>query len=276
MASFDEVIPPGKAGTIKASVHTSAYKGQITKQITVTHDDKSQGPIQLVLTANIVGSVDVLPYAALQLTRKRAGFEKPAQLIIRKDPTEKGDLTLSSLQASVPWIKASSRKVNAAEAPVEGLPAAQPGDVVVSVQATGQPPVGSHSETVSFKTGLSREPEVKIPVTVFVQAAVTLQPQELILTPSQQATDTASGQVLAAIRDDIDMKTVTAKSDSDAFAVRIDPSGSAGFRLLVDWNAKGKHPAMATTVHVKAGKETFDLPVRVNVVKTAQAGAPAN
>ena len=57
MASFDEVVPPGKAGSIRASVHTTTYRGPISKQVTVEHDDKSQGPVQLTLSANIVGSV---------------------------------------------------------------------------------------------------------------------------------------------------------------------------------------------------------------------------
>ena len=65
MASFDEVVPPGKAGSIKASVHTGNYKGSIGKSITVTHDDPTQGPITVNLLAKIVGSVEVLPYPAL-------------------------------------------------------------------------------------------------------------------------------------------------------------------------------------------------------------------
>jgi hypothetical protein len=65
VASFDEVVPPGKAGSIKASVHTGNYKGSIGKSITVTHDDPTQGPITVNLLAKIVGSVEVLPYPAL-------------------------------------------------------------------------------------------------------------------------------------------------------------------------------------------------------------------
>jgi hypothetical protein len=264
VASFDEVVPPGKAGSIKASVHTASYKGPIGKQVTVTHDDKSQGPIQLTLQANIVGSVDVLPFPALQLAKKRRGFATPALLIVRKDATEKGSLEFAELGASAPWIKTSSRKVTAAEDPVEGLPAAQPGDIVVSVQVQGEPPVGNHSETISFKTGLPREPKVSVPVTVYIPAALTFQPQELTLVPAPGSTDHATGEVLTAIRDDIDIKNVTVKSDSPAFTVRIDPSGSQAFRLFVDWTRKGKHPATETKIHARAGKESVDLPVRVN------------
>ena len=263
MASFDEVVPPGKAGSIKTSVHTTSYKGQIGKQITVTHDDKSQGPIQLNIMANIVGSVEVLPYPALQLARKRRGFDTPAQLIVRQDTTEQGKLAMRELAASAKWLKVTSREVKADEPPTEGIPAAKAGDVIVSVLADPDTPVGNHTESITFTTGLKREPKVTIPVTAFVQGPVTLQPTDLILNPTSGETAVASGVVLAALRDDIDPKTVTVKSESSAFSVRMDPSGAQAFRLLVDWSGKGKNPAKSTVIHVRAGKDSVDLPVRV-------------
>ena len=263
MASFDEVVPPGKAGSIRASVHTTTYRGPISKQVTVEHDDKSQGPVQLTLSANIVGSVEILPFPGLQLARRRRGFATPALLIVRQDVTEKGTLAMSDLAISAPWLKVSSRKVTADEGPTEGLPAAKPGDLILSVQAEDSAPVGSHVENLTFKTGLTREPAVTIPVTVYVQPVVSLQPNELILNPAADSKQTASGQVLAALRDDVDPKSVTVKSESKDFSVRIDPSGAQAFRLLVDWSGKGKHAATSTKIHVSAGKETIDLPVRI-------------
>jgi hypothetical protein len=238
--------------------------------VTVTHDDPSQGPIQLNVQANIVGSVEILPFPSLQLARRRRGFDKPALLIVRKDSTEQGTLNFEGLTSSVPWIKVSARTVTAQEPAVEGLPAALPGDVVLSVQAQADAPIGNHTENLTFMTGLAREPKVTVPVTVYVQGPVTLQPTELILTPAADATNSASGQVLAALREDVDVKSVTASADSNAFSVRIDPSGAQAFRLLVDWTGKGKHPAMDTKIHVRVGKETIDLPVRVNPPKAAQ------
>ena len=263
VATFDPLVPPGETGKIRASVRTAAYRGPITKQVTVEHDDKSQGPVQLTISANIVGSVEILPYAGLQLTRRRQGFLTPATLIVRQDATEKGALAMSDLAVSAPWLKITSRKVTADEAPTEGLPAAKPGDVILSVQAEKSAPVGSHVETLTFKTGLTREPAVTIPVTVYVQPVVSLQPNELVLNPAADSKQTASGQVLAALRDDVDPKSVTVKSESKDFSVRIDPSGAQAFRLLVDWSGKGKHAATSTKIHVSAGKETIDLPVRI-------------
>jgi len=270
VASFDGVVPPGKAGSIRASIHTANYKGAIAKSIAVTHDDASQGPINLTVTARIVGSVEILPYPALQLARRRRGFLTPAKLLVRKDETEQGTLAFEGLAASVPWLKVSARKVTAEEPPVEGLPAAKPGDILLSVQADGAP-VGSNVVNVTFKTGLPREPLVTIPVTVSVPPAVTMQPNDLILNPTPDQPAGASGQVLVSVRDDLDPKTVTVTSDAPAFAVRVDPQGERAFRLIVDWPGKGKHPPTKTTIHIRVGGETIDLPVRVNLSRAESA-----
>jgi hypothetical protein len=268
VASFDEVIPPGKAGTIRASIHTANLKGPIGKSITVTHDDTTQGPITLGVTAKVVGSVDAFPLAALQLARHRRGFENPAKLLLRKDATEQGTLAVSGVVASAPWLKASARKVAAAELPVDGIPAAQPGDFVLSVQAEA-PPAGSHTENVTFKTGLPREPKITIPVTVSVPPPVTVQPSALALTPAADAPEGATGQVLASIREDLDPKTLSFRSDDPAFVVRADPPGERAFRLIVTWAGKGPKTSDVTTVHIKVGAETVDLPVRIE-----RGGAP--
>src|SRR5262245_46116099 len=100
--------------------------------------------------AKIVGSVEVLPYPAMQIGRQSRGFKTPALLLVRKDSTEEGALALTALTASSAWLKVSSRKVAGDEPAVEGIPAAVAGDVVVSVQAVDAP-VGTHAETLTFK-----------------------------------------------------------------------------------------------------------------------------
>jgi hypothetical protein len=270
VASFDEVIPPGKAGTIRASIHTASLKGPIGKSITVTHDDTTQGAIVLGVNAKVVGSVDIFPFAGLQLARHRRGFENPAKLLLRKDATEQGTLAVNGLVASASWLKAAARKVTVAELPVDGIPAAQPGDVVLTVQAEAAP-VGSHMENVTFKTGLSREPQLTIPVTVNVQPAVTLQPAELTLAPAPDSPEGATGQVLASVREDLDPKTLTLRADAPAFVVRADPPGERAFRLIVTWSGKGPKTPATTTVHIKVGAESADLPVRVDRKGTPKA-----
>ncbi|HEX4825286.1 MAG TPA: hypothetical protein VFV19_13350 [Candidatus Polarisedimenticolaceae bacterium] len=271
MASFDEVVLPGQAGTIKASIHTTSYHGAIQKGITVNHDDGTQGSIMLSVKANIVGSVTVFPYPSLTIAPRMKGMKTPAFLLIRKDDSEKGDLVLDDLKASVPWINVSARKVTSPEPAIEGLPATAAGDYVLSVQAE-HPPVGGSSQTISFKTGLAREATFSIPVVVSVRAPIVVQPAELVLQPKAESPDSATGQVLASIRDDLDTKKVAVTSDDKAFVARIENPGERAFRVVVDWTKHGKKPALETKLHINAEGETTEVPVRV---ATPVAGLPS-
>jgi SAM-dependent methyltransferase len=109
---------------------------------------------------------------------------------------------------------------------------------------------------------------VRIPVMVMVQPPVYFQPNDLILGPRADASTGATGQVLASVREDLDPKTVVVSSDAAAFSVRVDPPGERAFRLVVDWVEKGKDSPTETKIHVRAGGETVDLPVRVLRNKT--------
>lgn len=273
MASFDEVVPPGQAGSIKVSIHTANYKGPIGKGITVTHDDTTQGPIMLSVKANVVGSAVVFPYPSLTLAPRMKGFKEPALLLIRRDETEKGTLDVTGLTASVPWLKTTLRKVAAPEAAVEGLPAAIPGDYVISV-LVDHAPVGSTAQSITFKTGLTRESQMTIPVMVTVRAPVILQPNELILQPKPDAADEATGQILAAVREDLDPKTLVVTADDKAFVVTLDPPGERAFKLVVAWKSKGKKTPTETKIHLRLGEDSVDLPVRVNLARVATGTTP--
>ena len=282
MASFDEVVPPGQAGKIRASIHTQNYRGTVSKSITVEHNDGSQPAQLLTVNLNIVGSVNVLPYPALALAPRMKGFGTPALLLVRRDDSETGALEVSDIAASVPWIKVGARKVSAPEPPVEGLPEAKPGDVVLTVQVEGNPPVGIHAESFSFKTGLAREPAVTIPVHVTLRAPVFIQPPELILSPNPDDPDRAAGESSATIREDLDPKTLSVTSGDPSFTFRIDPAGARAFRIFVDWAAKGTKTPTETELRFSVGTESLVLPVRVNLglresalkAKAAKAASP--
>ncbi len=41
--------------------------------------------------------------------------------------------------------------------------------------------------------------------------------------------------------------------------------------MIVDWAGKGEKPPTETTIHIRVGSETVDLPVRVNLGRMATA-----
>ncbi|HEX4825285.1 MAG TPA: DUF1573 domain-containing protein [Candidatus Polarisedimenticolaceae bacterium] len=262
VATFDAEVAPGATGKLKAEVHTVDYKGPIGKEITVHHDDAAQGPIMLTVRANVVGSLEIYPTPSLTIGPRMNGYGKPAYVLLRKDDTESGVFALTALSASVPWLAVSARKVTQAEPPADWLPAAHPGDYIVSIQ-TKKPPLGFSQQKVTFKTGLAREPVYTIPITVHVRAPADLNPESLVLQPVPDAPGTATGAIVGSVRDDLDPAAVRVRSDDPAFVPKIEHPGERAFRLLVDWKASGHAGPAKTTVHIDVGDETVDVPVSV-------------
>jgi hypothetical protein len=55
-SDYDKVIAPGKEGKITLEVkHTEGYKGDVTKNATVTTNDPALPSFQLILRANFIG-----------------------------------------------------------------------------------------------------------------------------------------------------------------------------------------------------------------------------
>lgn len=270
MASFDEAVPPGKAGSIRASIHTQNYRGAIYKTIAVRDNDPSQPAIQLTVKARIVGSVDIFPYPALALAARQRGFETPARLLVRQDATESGTLDIEGLHASAPWLHVEARKVTAVEPPADGLPQAKPGDVVLSVQVADPPPAGIHAESVAFQTGLTREPVVTIPVHVTVRAPLVVSPADLILNAVPGTPPRATGAAVVAVRNGLDRSALTVTSTDPAFKVATEPAGARRVRVTVSWTAPGATAEPASTeLTFRLGDATAHLRVRVNVAMLA-------
>lgn len=271
MASFDEVVLPGKAGKIKASVNTSHYTGDITKSITVTDNDTSQPTISLTVKAKVVGSVTVMPYPAIALApRLQRNGGAPSKLLIRKDPTEQGTMKIGGLKSSADWLKAELRPVSAVEPPADGLPEAQPGDVVLSVQLGDAPPQGYHAETVTFNTGLAREPTISIPVNVTVRGPIMLQPSDLILQTLPTDPHRATGRVFVNVREDLDPTQLTVVSTDKAFVPKMDASTNRSFQMTVDWTDAGAGSPTETVLQLRLGDVSATLPVRVNAPRVLQ------
>lgn len=258
------MIPPGQAGKIKASVRTESFRGAIAKSMTVTHDDPAQGAVILTVKATVVGSVNILPFPSMAMAPRQKGFGSPASLIIRRDDAEKGELAVSDLTCSAPWIKLTLRTITEF-GPIEpGLPDGRPGDVVISGQVTGKPPIGIHAESIRFKTGLTREPDVSIPVHVTVRPPLYFQPTgDLVLAVDPTGTGRASGQLAVTVREDLDLATFSA-SATPPFTARFERQGRAAVRVSVDWAGDGPAPAIEGDLHMSVGDETATVRVRLD------------
>mgnify|MGYP003693872565 CR=1 FL=1 len=155
----------------------------------------------------------------------------------------RGRSRVSGLAASATWLKTSARKVDAAEPAADGMPPAQPGDFVLSVQADGAPgrePRGKrHASRPDLRgsrsdhdSGHGQRSGGGHPAA----GGIGLHRRTRTLPEG------ATGEVLATIREDLDPKTLTLRSEDPAFVVRADPPGSGRSASSSPGRGRGRRP----------------------------------
>jgi hypothetical protein len=264
VASFDEVVPPGKAGKVTAAVKTEALIGVVNKVVSVTTDDPGRQNFSLILRANIVTSVEFLPTRALFVPAgpSAAGTGK---LVVRKSETEKGELAITGITANVPWLKVSARKVEAPESPPSsGAVPAQPSDWVIEAKIEGEPPQGQVSAEIKFKTGLQREPEITFPVTVRTTPPIQFSSPMVYVPypgdpPQQQRTT-----VYVRVEPPLDPNALKVEAAPAAFEAVANLVGPTRVRVDVTWTPVGKSPPQEGTVTARLGTAIVSVPVKVN------------
>jgi hypothetical protein len=262
VASFDEAIPPGQVGKIKAQVHTTNLSGKIGKTVQVTTNDPAQPAFALNIQGSVVASVLLLPGPRLFAYGGGGGNRPMGRLLVRRDVSESGELKVTDLKPSVPWLEATARKLDGTEAALPGLPAIAAGDWLVEVKATPPPGTTNSAQQIQFRTNLKREPEVTVPVSVVIPQFVTVQPSELTI---RQATDgaAAEGTILAILRQDIDPQTVKIEVKPATFHLETAQAGPTPrhMRITVHWDPSGS--AKAGTLVIRDADETKEIPIRV-------------
>jgi hypothetical protein len=284
VASFDAAIPPGKAGKVTAQVHTESYRGPVEKTIAVSSNDTTHPSVVLHVKANIVGSVEILPRWYVSFPDPRDWAYK-ALVIIRKEKSETGELKIAELTTSSPWLTAVAHRVDRADPPRPGppqpdSPPQEKGDWVIDIGMTDEAPGGQSGQQVRFKTGLTREPEVTLPVSVVLQQAMHLTPQGLNL-PFWPGAKTATNVFHLDVRPGLGKQQVNVRVAPASFTVKLEPDGERRYKGTVVWTPEGEKPEKTGEVALTIGAENASLALRVNekppgTSPSAAAGVPAN
>jgi hypothetical protein len=242
------------------TVRTEGLRGSLVKTLVVTSNDPDQPTMQLTMRIKIAGSVQFLPRAGVTVNL-RADVPEPARVLVRKDTDEQGTLEVSEVVTNVPWLKASARKLAAPES-IPGLPASAAGDWVIEVSPQGDLPAGQSLQEVQFKTGLGREPVVKVPVTVFAPPLVTFGRPTLLL-PAPAPGEAAEGAILTIVRADVDPMAIQVETSPPEIKAKLEETapGLRKLRLKVSWLPSNHQSEGQITL--KAAGQSFQLPVRI-------------
>jgi hypothetical protein len=245
-------------GHLTATLRTAKLKGKVGKGITVYSNDPVKSTLRLSVRAIVMASVVVLPreYIMIGGPPTRRGQSK---VLVRQDPMETGKLNITDLKTSLPWLKAEATRLKNERPPSDGLPRGQKGDYLVEVSIDGKPEghAGRARAELTFKTGLKRQPEVAIPITVDLRPPVTLSTGKLMLAPPAEGEVTES-TVLVTLRPGLDPNRLEAVASPESLKVELKPSGPRRFKAHVSWDG-GKLEQGEITF--KVGVERHKLPV---------------
>jgi len=173
VAKYDREIPPGGVGTIRARLDTTAYDGQVTKEITVTTNDPTHPVIHLTLTVDVKPHVQVLPsdryYARLyegeSLTHEFTLYSND------REPLEITSVSDSSHKLKLELIRG--------HVPVKGHPNQTRPGYRLRVTIPKDLPSRGFASTITVETNNKHEPRINLTVSGVVLKEISVSPQTL-------------------------------------------------------------------------------------------------
>ncbi len=256
MASYDEAIPPGKAGFVTASLDTTQLQGPTVKGIIVKTNDPRNPNLVLTVRSHILGSVEVLPQSVIYM-RRRSGHAPVARCLIRQEPTERGTLSVSEVAISDERLVATAHKLQQPRARRDGLPQGEPGDWLLEIRFRDDRPVyGKFAGKVGFRTGLPRQPLVTVEVESNLEGPISLSTPRLVLVPA--ADGEARGTVYASVKKGVDAGDLRVVADPPELDVALQRTTDRLFKISVRWGG-GTLSNASVSFHV--GGELLRMPV---------------
>jgi hypothetical protein len=261
VASFDKAIPPGQEGTIRFKVKTSHLRGKVKRSVTVSSNDPENPKTILLISLDSVGSVNILPSYRIVLNDRNDTYRR-SKLLLRKDATETGTLTVRDVTVSSPMLVAEARPATETESFHPRRIQVEPGDWVLDVRLEGEPDPGLHRQSVKFKTGLSREPEITVPVTVSIRSFVNVSRRKLVLEEPSQGTP-VRGELTARLRKGVDPERLQVAVSPKAFRLSTERMEGGDLRLEVVLEPQGPKFPYRGIIQFRHGSKTFEVPIQV-------------
>jgi hypothetical protein len=239
---------------VVVKLDTSRLRGRVVKSTTVQTNDPEKPQITLLVEVEVQTSVVILPQEILFL-RKKEGAPPVGRVLVRQDEGEdSGTLEVRDVRASVDWLQVSAKPMDVTVS-AEGLPPGRKGDWLIEVRFAGAPRYGRSRETVTFRTGLSKQPEVTLAVWVDLSPPVNA-PERIVLKPA--ATGGAEQDLVLSVRAGLDPAGLKADAEPPELTVELEPAGARFYRVHVGWGG-GDLASAAVTFTV--GDESLRVPV---------------
>ena len=262
VADYDKEIPAGGSGKIHATVDTKAFRGPITKSILVYTNDPETPTTRLVIKAEVVPYVEVLPRP---LVRFSATAGQPLDKKVTVVGREGQEFEITGVESSVPYLTASFRKLEGEEL-LEGR---GPSQYEVMIHLGPDAPVGPVSAEVTVKTTHPKAASVPVRVFGVVRAQVQVTPAQLQFGAVDPADSPGRNVMVINNRSERKLEVKEATIDDPAFAVEVRPLAEGRryqVTVVVERDAKpGPHAATLTIVTDDPDHPRITVPVAANV-----------
>ena len=190
-------------GKVTASIHTTNFKGDIAKSVTVTTNDPDQSHFVLQLKAKIMVPIDVQPMDTVSLDGKPGGI-KPTELTVTSAGSEPFDIV--SAESNDAHYSATvvanletepGKPAPKASKPKAGTLASGSKSYKVTVNVANDVPIGRGSAQITLKTTHPKAAEVPIRIFSNIRGNVDVIPERVTLRLGATAPDAAKSQHVA-------------------------------------------------------------------------------
>jgi len=129
-------------------------------------------------------------------------------------------------------------------------------------------------QQIRFKTGLTRETQASIPLSIVYQQPLTANPATVVLMALDGVKE-ASGSFDVTVRSNLAEQPVTASVTPQNFTVKLEPDGPRHYKANVGWKSEGDSPVKLGWITLQVVGESLRVPVRVRDKPPAKLQVPA-
>jgi hypothetical protein len=173
VADYDREVPPGGEGFVKAKLDTADFSGAISKSILIMTNDPQEPTVSVVIKSNVEPYIEVLPRPLIRFNAVQR--EPMTQKVVVVATDDDGDFSVSEVESSVPFLKASVRRLGKDEL-VEGKSKTQ---YEVAVGLEDDAPVGPVSAKLVIFTNHPKAREVDVKVYGVIRSLIHVTPSQV-------------------------------------------------------------------------------------------------
>jgi hypothetical protein len=213
VVSFDEQIAPGGSGRVTAEVATEAFRGAISKDVTVLTSDPVNPMLTLTVRAQVQPWVDALPgYFRFVHVQGEPDLVATQTLWSADQP----DFTVTGVQSPQKHLAVSFRPAAEQERDAEG----KGRQWVVVGTLSGDAPSGPLQGDVVVRTNHPQQPELLLPIAGYVRPQIAISPP-IADFGSFEPTEPRRGSVIVTNHGAAPLTVLSAESDVPGLSAQL-------------------------------------------------------